>query len=229
MTGPSRIRDGMRVAAPYGLAAAAIGISYGVLARAAGMGSLAPVVMSATTFAGSAQVAVASILDDHGGLIAAVVAAIMLNLRYGAIGISVAPSLEGGPLRRLLQAQLVVDESWALSNRGGGRFDRKILIGAGLALYIGWVGGTAAGVIGGDLLGDPERIGLDAAFPALFLALLVPLVRSRLALGAALLGAGIALTLIPLARPGIPVVVACLGCLVGLLTPPREPDEEEGG
>lgn len=192
------------------------GVSFGVLARAADMGVVAPIVMSATTFAGSSQFAVASILDDGGGLAAAIVAALLLNARYAAIGVSVAPLFRGSRLRRLLAAQLIVDESWALSARPNGTFDRRVLLGAGLTLYAAWVLGTALGVLGGGFLGDPERLGLDAAFPALFLALLVGQLGSRRAVAAALGGGGIALVLLPFTPPGVPIVVAVLGCLVGL-------------
>jgi 4-azaleucine resistance transporter AzlC len=192
------------------------GVSFGVLARAADMGVVAPIVMSATTFAGSSQFAAASVLDESGALAAAVVAALLLNARYAAIGISVAPVFRGSRLRRLLESQLVVDESWALSARPDGTFDRRVLLGAGLTLYVAWVLGTALGVLGGGFLGDPERLGLDAAFPALFLALLVGQLGSRRALEAALAGGGIALVLLPFTAAGVPIIAAVLGCLVGL-------------
>jgi predicted branched-subunit amino acid permease len=180
------------------------------------MGSLAPLVMSATTFAGSAQFAVASVLGDGGTVAAAVLAAVLLNGRYLPMAFAAAGAFEGGRVRRLLESQLVVDEAWALSNRGGGRFDRHVLVGAGLLLYGAWVGGTAAGVLAGGALGDPEALGLDAAFPALFLALLAPQLRSRAALAAALLGAALALALVPLAPPGVPVIASTAAVLVGL-------------
>jgi predicted branched-subunit amino acid permease len=179
------------------------------------MGSVAPIVMSATTFAGSAQFAAASILDDGGGVAAAVTAAVLLNARYAPISISVAAGFTGSPLRRLLEAQLIVDESWAVSHRGGGRFDHRVLLGAGLLLYPCWVGGTALGALGGELLGDPNDIGLDAAFPALFLALLYPMLRSRRTIAAALGGAAIALALTPITPPGVPIIAAAAACLVG--------------
>ncbi|HXD57542.1 MAG TPA: AzlC family ABC transporter permease [Thermoleophilaceae bacterium] len=211
----TQYRSGIRLALPLAVAVLAFGISFGVLARDAGMGSLAPFVMSTTTFAGSAQFAVASVLSTGGGLAAACVAAILLNARYAPIGMSVADALSPGRVRRLLEAQLVVDESWALSNRGGGRFDRRILIGAGAVLYVAWVGGTALGIVGGKLIGDPNDLGLDAAFPALFLALLVGQIRSRQAALAAVVGATIALATIPFTKPGIPLIAACVACLVG--------------
>jgi 4-azaleucine resistance transporter AzlC len=192
------------------------GASFGLVARAAGMGAVAPLVMSATTFAGSAQFAATSILGTSAGTAAAVVAAVLLNARYAPISISVAPLFRGPRLRRLLESQLIVDESWALASRGGGRFDRRVLLGAGLLLYASWVSGTAVGVVAGDALGDPRDLGLDGAFPALFLALLVPQLRARRAAWAAVIGAAIALALIPVTPAGVPIVAAGVACLLGL-------------
>jgi predicted branched-subunit amino acid permease len=259
----SRYRDGVAAALPLAVAVLPFGMSFGVLARSAGMGRLAPVVMSATTFAGSAQFAAAAILGAGGGLVAAPLAAVLLNARYGPIGLSVAGVLRGGPLARFLQAQLVVDESWAVANRGG-RFDGRLLLGAGALLYVSWLLGTVAGVHAGDLLGDPERLGLDAAFPALFFALLVPQLRGRddrpperpgaaasageqhreggrarlatwvrrhPALVAAVLGATIALGLVPLSPPGVPIIAASVACLIGVRRPRSQtgPDAAQTG
>ena len=221
-----RVIDGIRAGAPIGVAAVVFGISFGVLARSAGMGSVAPVVMSATTFGGSAQFAVASILGAGGGMAAAVLAAVLLNARYGPMCLAAAPSLRGGRLRRALEAQLVVDESWAIAKRRRGRFDGRVLVGVGLTLYVGWVGGTVVGAVAGKALGDPEALGLDAAFPALFLALLADQLGARRAPVAALVGAGLALALTPLTPPGVPVLAATLAVLVGLsTTTPRRPAE----
>jgi branched chain amino acid efflux pump len=213
---PTRFRDGARAVAPLAIAVAGFGVSFGVLARSAGMGWLAPIVMSATTFAGSSQFAAVSVLDAGGTVGAAIAAAVLLNARYAPIGVSVAPSLEGGGWSRFVHAQLIVDESWAVSARPGGRFDRAVLVGAGLAIYVAWLGGTAVGVAFGDALGDPNTLGLDAAFPALFVVLLVPHLRSRTAVTAALLGAVVALALTPVAPPGVPIVAAAAACLIGI-------------
>jgi 4-azaleucine resistance transporter AzlC len=212
-----RYRDGARRILPIAVMAGVFGASFGVLARASEMGSVTAVVMSATTFAGSAQFAATSVLAAGGGLAAAATAASLLNGRYAPIGVTVAPLFHGSPFRRLLEAQLIVDESWAMSRLPDGRHDRALLLGGGLVLYVCWVGGTAAGVLVGETLGDPERYGLDAAFPALFLALLVPQVRSRHALAAALAGGGIALVLIPFTAAGMPIIAATAAALVGLV------------
>jgi 4-azaleucine resistance transporter AzlC len=212
-----RYRDGVRVAVPVAATVWFFGASYGLLARAAGMGVLAPLVMSATTFAGSAQFAVTSILATSGSATAAIAAAVLLNARYAPISISVARLFHGPRLRRLVESQLIVDESWALAGRGG-RFDRRLLLGAGLLLYTAWLSGTAVGVLAGDALGDPKSLGLDGAFPALFLALLAPQLRAPRAAAAALLGGAIALVLIPITPAGTPIVAASAACLVGLRT-----------
>ena len=212
---PEGFRYGLRASVPLCIAVGAFGVSFGVLARSNGFGVVAPLVMSATAFTGASQFAVVAVLGDGGGLGAAVTAAILLVARYVPIGISVAPAINGRVPSRILQSQLIIDESWAVANRGDGTFDRGALLGAGLAIYISWVVGTALGVIGGDALGDPEKFGLDAAFPALFLALLAPQLRNRTAVLAAAGGALIALALIPVARPGIPIIAASAAFFAG--------------
>jgi 4-azaleucine resistance transporter AzlC len=212
------LRRGAITALPLALAVGLFGVSFGVLsATTGGMGALPAVIMSATTFAGSAQFAAASILAGSGQPIAAVAAALLLNARYLPIGISVARVLSGGPVRRFFKAQLVVDESWAIAARGGGEFAAGRHIGAGLVLWLSWVGGTIIGVIGGEALGDPMALGLDAAFPALFLALLASQLAGRGAVAAAMLGAGIAIVLTPFTPPGVPIIAASAAALIGLL------------
>jgi branched chain amino acid efflux pump len=156
------------------------------------------------------------VLGDGGTVAAAVAAALLLNARYGPIGISVAPYLTGSLWSRLLHAQLVVDESWAIAAEGEGRYNRGVLLGAGLVLYVAWVAGTAVGAILGEAFGDPATLGLDAAFAALFLGLLVPIAKDRRHVVAALLGAAIALALTPFAPAGVPIVAASAACLLGL-------------
>ena len=150
------------------------------------------VVFSAIVFAGSAQFASLAVLSGGGSALAAVVAGVLLNLRFLPMGIALGPSLRGGPLRRALVGQAVVDASWALANRGGGRFDPDMVVG------------------------DPLVLGLDAIFPAFFLGLLAPELRSRDGLRAAIGGALIALALLPFAPPGVPIIAACLAALPAL-------------
>jgi 4-azaleucine resistance transporter AzlC len=210
------LRAGLRAGLPYAIAALLLAISFGVLARPV-MGTVAPIVMSTVVFAGSAQFAALAVLAAGGGAGAAIVAGILLNARFIPMGIALAPSLHRGAPRRAAFGLAIIDASWAMASRGGGRFDPAFMAGATLPSYPGWVVGTAIGVFAGDLIGDPEALGLDAMFPAFFLALLVEeLRRGRFALSAACLGAAIALALTPLTPPGVPVIAACAAALLGL-------------
>ena len=212
-------RRGLRVGVPYAAAGFLLAISFGVLAQPV-MGSAAPIVMSALLFAGSAQFAATAGRAAGGGAGPAIAAGVLLNLRYVPMGIALAPSLRGGPLRRALVGQAMIDFSWASASRGGGRFDPDFMIGATLPSYPCWVGGTAIGVFAGDLIGDPAALGLDALFPAFFLALLVEgELRPGLPSVVAGLGALTALVLIPFTPAGVPVIAASAAALLGLLRP----------
>jgi len=132
------------------------------------------------------------------------------------MGVALAPSLPGGPLKRAAQGQTVVDASWVLAARDDGTFDRWVLFGSSAVQYVTWVGGTTLGALAGDVLGDPEALGLDALYPAFFVVLLLSELRSRRGRSAAALGALIALVLVPFAPAGVPVLLASLGAAVGL-------------
>ena len=112
-------------------------------------------------------------LASGGRPAAAVAAGTLMNGRFLAMGTALAPSLPGGPRRRAVQGQAVVDASWALANRGDGTFDRWLLFGTSAPQYVTWLLGTVVGAFGGDLLGDPDRLGLDAVFPTFFLGILI--------------------------------------------------------
>jgi predicted branched-subunit amino acid permease len=132
------------------------------------------------------------------------------------MGFAVGPALKGGSLRRAAEAQTMVDASWAIANRGDGTFDRALMMGATIPQAAAWWTGTAIGVFAGALLGDPEALGLDAMFPAFYLALLAEEMRDRSMFASALLGGAIALVLIPFTPPGIPIVAAALAALLGV-------------
>ena len=210
-----RFRDGVRAALPLAPSPILFGLSYGVLADATGFGAAAAVVMSATTFAGAAQFAAASVLDAGGTIAAATLAAIFLNARYVAISVTVASIFPGGKLRRAVESQSIVDESWALAGRRG-RFEWPILLGSGVVFYVLWVGSTAAGTVLGGVLEDPNALGLDAAFATLFLALAVPYLKEPKARRAAAVAAVITLVLLPVAPAGVPIIAASAACLLGL-------------
>lgn len=207
---------GARASVPFVLATMVLGVSFGVLARSLGWGIVAPIVFSVIAASGSAQLGVAAVLGAGGSPIAAIVAAVLLNARFGPMGVAVAPYLKGGPFRRALEGQAVIDASWALANRGGGRFDREFMIGAWVPQYAAWIIGSAIGALGGDFIGDPKQLGLDVIFPAFFLILLAEELHGGRDVVVALTAAVLALALVPFAPPGVPVIAACAAVLLGL-------------
>lgn len=201
---------------PFAAVGFLLSSSFGVVAVQAGFSPLQAVVMSAVVHAGAAQFAALSIVMAGGGVVSGVLAASLMNARFLAMGVAVAPSLPGGPASRALQGQAVVDPSWAVANNGDGTFDRWLLFGATAPQFVGWVTGTLVGAISGDLIGDIGRFGLDAVFPTFFLALLIAELRRPGSRGVALVGALIALALVPFVPAGIPILVAAVAALVGL-------------
>jgi predicted branched-subunit amino acid permease len=216
---------GIRAGLPFALPTALLAVSFGVLAAPL-MGTFATVAMSMIVYAGTAQFAALSVLLGGGGAAPAAIAGLLVNARFLPMGVAAAPSLHGGLLQRAAEGQSVVDVSWAMASDGKGRFDRELLIGATIPQYIGWVGGTIAGALAGDALGNPEKLGLDAIFPAFYLALLVGELRDRRAVSAALLGGAIALALLPVTPAGIPVVAASLAALTALRAKAAAPEAE---
>lgn len=209
-------RLGLRLGLPFAAVGFVLSLSFGVLAVQAGFTILQAIVTSALVFAGSAQFTALAIVTGGGGIGAALTAASLMHSRFLAMGIALAPSLPGGPLRRAAEGQAVVDASWALANRGDGTFDRSLLIGTTIPQYASWLAGTVTGALVGDVIGDPDRFGLDVLFPTFFVAILLAELRRPRARVAALLGAGIALALVPFTPAGIPVLAAGAAALIGL-------------
>jgi predicted branched-subunit amino acid permease len=209
------MRRGFKAGLAFALPTLALGASFGVLAEPV-MGAWPAVAMSVLVFGGSAQFAAVSSLIAGGGVVSAVSAGLLVNGRFLPMGIALAPALSGGPVRRGAESLAMVDASWALANRGDGTFDAELMIGATIPQAACWWGGTALGAFGGPLLGDPAALGLDAMFPAFYLALLAEETDLRTMFPPALLGAAIALALVPFAPPGVPVVAASLAALLGL-------------
>ena len=120
-------------------------------------------------------------------------------------------------MRRALEGQAIVDASWALANRGGGRFDREFMIGATVPQVILWIGGTVVGVLAGGVVGDVKQLGLDVIFPAFYLTLLVEELRGGgQTITVVLIAVALALALVPFTPPGIPVIASCAAAFLGL-------------
>jgi 4-azaleucine resistance transporter AzlC len=211
-----RFARGFRAAVPVALASMVLAASFGVVAQQAGLSDLAAIVMSIVVFAGSAQFAAISVLTGGGSLAAALVAASLMNSRFLAMGVALTPSLSGGRLRRAIEAQTIVDASWAMALKDDGSFDRYFLFGATAVQYLTWTTGTVIGVAARSAIGNPNRFGLDAIFPAFFLALLLSEARHPASRWVALAGAAISLALTPFTPPGVPILAASAAALWGL-------------
>jgi predicted branched-subunit amino acid permease len=156
------IRDVMAV----GVAVAFVGASFGAIAVASGVPAWAAITMSVVVFAGGSQFMAVGLLAA-GSPVAAVLGGPLLNARHLPFGLAVADVLGGGRIRRGVGTHLMIDESVAFALA---ETDRARRAGAywltGVTLFVSWQAGTLAGVQVGAAVGDPARLGLDAAFPA---------------------------------------------------------------
>ncbi len=189
------------------------GISFGALAVAAGLSIGQACALSALMFTGGSQFAAVAVIGAGGSLATAATNALLLGARNTAYGFVNVPILRRIPvLQRVIAAHLVIDETTAVA---AAQDDESHRLGAflwtGIMLWACWNLGTLGGALAGDQLGNPERWGLDAMFPAAFVALLAPQLRQPGAIAAAIAGGCIALALVPIAPVGIPVLASVLG------------------
>jgi 4-azaleucine resistance transporter AzlC len=203
-----------RDALSIGVATGVYAISFGVLAVATGFSVAQTCAMSLLTFTGASQFTYVSVLAAGGGAAAALPPALLLAGRNAIYALSLGALLGGRPARRAVAAQLVIDESTAMAHAQRDPADKRRAFGlTGAAVFVCWNLGTLAGALAGSGLGDPRDLGLDAVFPAVFLALLAPQLRRRGAVPVAIAGALIALALLPVAPAGVPVMVAALAAV----------------
>jgi len=219
-----RRRRIVRNAAGVGLATGAYGLSFGALSVAAGLSPVQTMVLSLVMFTGGSQFALVLVLGQGGTWPTAASSAAMLGSRNVFYGPRVAELLaRPRGWRRLLTAQVTVDETVAMALGQKDDEDARLAFWAtAAAIYPLWNLGTLAGAVGAALLPDPKVFGLDAAAPAAFLALLAPRLRGRAPWLVGAAGAAVALTLVPVTRPGVPVIVAALVAVVAGARGPRE-------
>jgi 4-azaleucine resistance transporter AzlC len=204
------LRDVTAVAA----GAAVNGASFGAITVAAGSPWWMPVLMSVVIFAGGAQFMAVGIVAAGGSPAAAVLAALVLNVRHLPFGLAVGDVLGRSWFGRLVGSHLMIDETvaFALAQRDPARA-RAAYWACGVSLFIAWNVGVVGGALVGQSIGDPGAFGLDAAFPAALLALVLPALRDKATVRAALVGAAIALGATPFVPAGVPVLLALLGLL----------------
>lgn len=210
-----------RQAASIIAAVAPFGIVFGASAATAGLTLLEAIGFSTLIFGGSSQFAAVEILGDGGSVVSAALAGLLLNVRSLAFGVIMAPALTGALWQRAAMSQLMIDESTAVgtsqSDLGLRRYGYLV---AGIGVFVIWNLTTVVGHLvfsgAGDLITD---LGLDAAGPAAFLALLWPRLALRPQLRTAVAGAVIAIALIPVAPPGVPILAAMFGAVAAGRTP----------
>ncbi|MEV8549776.1 AzlC family ABC transporter permease [Streptomyces glaucescens] len=203
------VRDASLVWAASGV----VGVSFGAISVAGGLPVWAPVVMSLVVYAGSAQFSAVGLLLAGSAPLAAAATGLLLNTRLAAYGLAVADVIGRGRAARLLGAHLVTDETvaFALAQPGPERRRTAFWV-SGLGLFAVWNVSVLAGALAGRALGDTAAYGLDAAFPAVLAALVLPAVRDDARIRrCALAGAGVALVATPAVPAGVPVLLALTG------------------
>lgn len=188
-----------------------IGVTFGVLADSAGLSIPKVAVMSALVFTGASQFAAVGVIVGGGTAIAAFGSAMMLAARNTLYGPVVDRGLPGSTSGRIVAAHFVIDETTAMSAaQQDPDAARDAFWFTGVWLWTLWLAGSIAGAVLGSFIGDPSAWGLDSAFPASFVALISPHIRTSPARFAALLGAAIAVAAVPLTPAGVPLLLAAL-------------------
>jgi 4-azaleucine resistance transporter AzlC len=214
-----------RAAIGIGLYAMAFGASFGAISVGSGLTVGQTMVLSLVMFTGASQFAFVGVAASGGSPFAAVPAALLLGVRNAFYGVPVSEILHPRGLARLWTAHFVIDETTAMAiSQATPQAKRYAFWATGLILFSLWQLGSLAGALVGRAV-NPADIGLDAA-PAVFLALLWPMLRRTEARWVALGGALLALALVPIAPPGVPVVASAIVALVGGLLPTRQVVEQ---
>lgn len=210
---PDDLRDALAVAAAVGL----VGASFGALAAAAGLSLAMSLGLSLLVLAGGSQFLVVAVTAAGGSALAGVVGGLLINARHLPYGLAVAPVLGDRPASRLLGAHLLIDEVVAFARARaefGMQRARAAYWTCGILLMLFWNLGTVAGVLAGSAVPDTDVLGLDAAFPAALLALLLPGLRRADARRVGLAGAAVALLATPFLPAGLPVLLGLFGLVV---------------
>jgi len=209
----------LRTAASVSIATGAYGVSFGALATASGLSVLQACTLSLLTFTGGSQFALVGALAGGAGAASATAPALLLGVRNLFYGARLHALLDVRGWRRPAAAHLVIDESTAVALRheADGRPAARLGFWAtGLGVFALWNLFTLAGALAGAQLADPRDLGLDAAVPAAFVALLVPRLRDRLTWAVAAVAVVVALALVPVTPVGVPVLAAGVVALVAL-------------
>jgi predicted branched-subunit amino acid permease len=210
------VRDSLGV----GIATGLYGVSFGAVSVAAGLSVLQTCALSLVMFTGASQFAFVGVVASGGAPLSGALTALMLGTRNTLYGLKLAPLLGFRGWRRAGAAQLVIDESTAMSVTRESREAARVgFLTTGLSVFALWNLFTLVGAVAGNLIGDPRNYGLDAAVGGAFLALLWPRLSDPRNRVIAVCGAAVALGVVPITAAGVPVLVAGgVALLAGLLT-----------
>jgi 4-azaleucine resistance transporter AzlC len=208
------------------LADCLVGVSYGAIAVSSGFPLWLPMLMSLVVFAGASQFMFIGIVAAGGNPFAAVLAGLLANARHLPFGFAIGDVLGKRWTARLAGSHLMIDESvaFALAQREAHR-RRAAYWACGIGLFACWNIGVVGGAYAGTAISDTDAFGLDAAFPAVLLALVLPSLRDKATRLPVLIGVLVALAATPFLPAGLPVLLALAGVLAGVA--PKEPELEE--
>jgi 4-azaleucine resistance transporter AzlC len=209
------------------VADAIVGVSFGAIAVSSGLPIWLPMLLSVVVFAGAAQFVFVGIVAAGGNVIAAVIAGLLVNARHTPFGFAIGDVLGASWVRRIAGSHLMIDEAvaFALAQRDPRR-RQAAYWACGIGLFVCWNVSVVVGAFGGTVVRDTNAFGLDAAFPAVLLALVLPNLRDAGTRRAALAGVVIALATAPFLPAGLPVLLALAGVLAGLRGSPTSHAQE---
>ena len=192
-----------------------VGVSFGAIAVSDGFPIWVPIALSLVVFGGASQFMFIGLIAAGGALVPAVLAGLVVNARHLPFGFAVADVLGSTLPRRALGSHLMIDESvaFSLAQRDPAR-RRAAYWTCGAGLFVCWNVGVVIGGVAGTVITDTDAFGLDAAFPAVLLALILPSLRDRRTLTAAVVGVAIALVTTPFVPAGLPVLLALAGVAI---------------
>lgn len=220
------VRDGLAV----GVATGAYGLGFGAVAVSSGLTVTQTCALSLLMFTGASQFALAGVVAAGGAPMSGAATALLLGTRNTLYGLRMAPLLEWRGWRRFGAAHVLIDESTAMSvNRESTEAARLGFLTTGLAVFLLWNLATVIGAVAGEAIGDPRTFGLDAAVGAAFLALLWPRLKDHRNVVVGVLAAAVALSMVPVTAPGVPVLAAGgVAVLVGVLGKRQDATEIPG-
>jgi predicted branched-subunit amino acid permease len=214
---PTKLSPVQRDALAVGVTTGLYAISFGAIAAAAHASVGQAMVLSAVLFSGGSQFALVGVLADGGSGASAVAVAMFLGLRNMLYAVRLRKVHPAQALERTVAAHLTLDESTAMATAHDGLADsRTAFWWTGLSVFVFWNLFTLLGAVSGSFLKDPSRLGLTAAAPAAYLALLWPRLAQRTHLRVGLLAVAITLALLPFAPRGVPVLASLLAIPLGM-------------